>query len=115
MQFGAPRKVITDRGSAFIAKATRAYARIVPVKHRYSTPYHPKTNAVVERVNGTLGQASVRLSQGAVRHWDKFLPAATFAYRVRYHRILGTSPFQLLYGCQPLLPSFDAPSYAVLP
>ena len=53
----ALRSVLVRGSGDAIAKATHAYARIVPVKHRYSTPYHPKTNAVVERVNGTLGQA----------------------------------------------------------
>jgi hypothetical protein len=42
-------------------------------------------------------------------NWDKFLPALMLAYNTSYHSTIATTPFELLFGVHPRLPSLPAP------
>jgi hypothetical protein len=42
-------------------------------------------------------------------NWDEFLPALTLAYNTSYHSTIATTPFELLFGVRPRLPSLPAP------
>ncbi|MEO1519070.1 MAG: DDE-type integrase/transposase/recombinase [Bacteroidota bacterium] len=109
--YGCPTEIISDRGSAFVSRTLQEFVKLLPVHARFSTPYHPRTNGVVERMNGELGKILSKTIQGAVRHWDKFLSQAVFACRTRVNRNTGKSPFLLLYGVDPKLPGIDIPPF----
>ena len=109
--YGCPTEIISDRGSAFVSRTLQEFLKLLPVHARFSTPYHPRTNGVVERMNGELGKILSKTIQGAVRHWDKFLSQAVFACRTRVNRNTGKSPFLLLYGVDPKLPGIDIPPF----
>jgi hypothetical protein len=51
---GCPHKILTDRGSHFNNQMVRELMEKFRVKHGFSTPYHPKTNGLVERFNKTM-------------------------------------------------------------
>ncbi len=42
-------------------------------------------------------------------NWDEFLPALMLAYNTSYHSTIATTPFELLFGIRPRLPSLPAP------
>ncbi|MEL7521412.1 MAG: DDE-type integrase/transposase/recombinase, partial [Cyanobacteria bacterium J06553_1] len=107
--YGSPQEIFTDRGSNFLADVVEAYLQLVGTKHKYTSAFHPRTNSVVERYNGTLGKILTKYVMGAVRRWDHFLPQALFATRIRIHRTTKYSPFKLLYGVEPRLPTTTAP------
>jgi transposase InsO family protein len=103
--FGLPQTLLTDRGSHFVNEFIRELNEILQVKHLLTTPYHPQTNGMTERYNQTLCRALARMADQAREDWDRYLPAAIFAYRVRRHTATGTSPFELMYGVPPRLPN----------
>ena len=105
--FGCPQEILTDRGSNFTAQTLESYLRRMQIKHLRTSAYHPRTNGMVERVNGLLGQALTRLCKGATHHWDRFLDEAVFSLRVREHTTTRYSPFYLLFGVQPVIPGDD--------
>ena len=75
---------------------------------------HPQTNGLVERFNRTLKQMLSKQVNKNGRNWDKMLGGVLFAYRSTPHQYTGMSPFNLLYGRDPKLPSalnFQAPVY----
>jgi len=41
-------------------------------------------------------------------NWDEFLPALMLAYNTSYHSTIATTPFELLFGIRPRLPSLPA-------
>jgi hypothetical protein len=43
--------------------------------------------------------------------WDKFLPQAVWATRVRKHSVTKKSPFYLVYGVEPRIPGNSTPPY----
>lgn len=55
-------------------------------------------NGLVARFNGTLKQILRRLCSERPKDWDKYLPAALFAYRDASQESLGFSPFEQVYA-----------------
>jgi transposase InsO family protein len=109
MQYGAPYEIITDRASAFLSAGMKEYEQMQRIKHLATTPYHPQTNGMVERMHSMLSHAITTLTQSHPDRWDEYLPEATFAIRVRTHAVTRYSPFYLLYGVKPRLPGDTAP------
>src|SRR5690606_34195715 len=48
------KRLLTDCHKSFQAKDLNKFLKLNNIKHTFSTPYHPQTNGIVERVNGTL-------------------------------------------------------------
>ena len=104
--YGAPREFLTDNGPNLLSRSVEYYIRLLEARHRTTTPHHPRTNGKVENFNGLLGRMLTRYLMGKpTRLWDEYLSQALFASRIRIHSVTGQSPFFLLYGIHPRLPS----------
>ena len=102
-RYGAPESVTTDNGSEFQAafKAITDQLRIPAIS---ISKYNSQGNGVVERGHAILRESIVKSCKGNLRAWSDRLPEAVFADRVTVKRVTGYSPYQLLHGCNPLLP-----------
>ena len=109
LNYGAPYEIISDRGSSLLAGSMRSYEELQRIKHKASSPYHPQTNGMVERMHSMLRASIAKLCDGQPDRWDEFLPQAMFSLRVRTHAVTKFSPFYLLYGINPRLPIDDNP------
>ena len=69
------------------------------IKHTFSSPYHPQTNGMVERLNRTFCNSLAKVKEQD-EDWDIHIPAVLFAYRTKRHSTTGYIPFQLTYGRQ---------------
>ena len=74
------------------------------IRGTFSTPYHPESNGMVERVNETLEKILQKLVIDKTSQWSDYIQDAVFAYNIGYHSSTKYSPFQLLYGRQLALP-----------
>ena len=101
---GAPERIITDRGSQFMAKVFCEIAEVVQTKHSPTTAYHPQTDGQTERTIGSLKRIIGKLVK-EVDEWDIQLPYALFAYRTAVHETTKETPFFLMFGRDPVLPS----------
>ena len=63
-----------------------------------TSPYHPQTDGLVERFNGTLKEMLRKAAMEDGKDWDKLIPYVLFAYREVPQESTGFSPFELLYG-----------------
>jgi transposase InsO family protein len=50
-QFGLPDKMLSDQGPQFAAKAFRELLKLLGIKSKLTTAYHPQTDGATERVN----------------------------------------------------------------
>jgi len=103
MEYGPPRTLISDNGPQFISDTFAHLVQQLKVKHQLVAPYHPQSNGKIERFNGILGPILTKLMIGdRTVKWDEYLPAATYAARVRAQSGSRLSPFYLVYGREPL-------------
>lgn len=111
MTYGCPYEIFTDRGKMFIQGGLKEFEDLQGIRHHASTPYHPQTNGMVERMHAMMGHALTTLTVGRPERWDEYLAQTIFALRVRKHAVTGHSPFYLLYGVQPRLPGDSTPLF----
>ncbi|GJQ96750.1 reverse transcriptase domain-containing protein [Tanacetum coccineum] len=97
-RFGAPRAIISDRGTHFcndqFAKVMLKYG----VTHRLSTAYHPQTSGQVEVSNRGLKRILERTVGENRASWSDKLDDALWAFRTAYKTPIKYTPYKLVYG-----------------
>ena len=101
---GTPRRLISDRGSAFTSESFAWFLERWRVKHVLASAEHPETNGMVERVNRTLSSTLAAFVNLRHNNWDELLDGAVFSINTATQGTVGISPFELLYGRTPVLP-----------
>ncbi|GKA15484.1 reverse transcriptase domain-containing protein [Tanacetum coccineum] len=92
-RFGAPRAIISDRGTHF---CNDKFARVMSkygVTHRLSTPYHPQTSGQVEVTNRGLKRILERTVGENRASWSDKLDDALWAFRTAYKTPIGCTPY----------------------
>jgi transposase InsO family protein len=111
LRYGAPESLLADNGTQFTSLVLRFTCQLLGVRQRFSTIYHPECNGQIERWHRFLKQRlAIRQRESGLRFlygddWDDFIPAIVFSYNASVHSITGYSPFHLLYGRLPALPT----------
>ena len=95
---GIPKRLLTDQGSNFTSLLMKQVSALLKITQLQTSPYHPQTDGLVERFNGTLKAMLRRFAREAPKNWDELLPYLLFAYREVPQASTGFSPFELLYG-----------------
>jgi hypothetical protein len=70
----------------------------------FSTTCHPQTDEQNEVVNIILSQLLCVVIQKNLKSWEKYLPFVEFAYNKIVHSTTDFSPFEIIYGFNPLTP-----------
>ena len=96
---GIPLELLSDQGAQFIGKVVTQLCKSLNIQKLKTTPYHPQTNGIVERLHGTLGAMLTKAaSQGL--DWVGQIPFALFALRAAPNRETLFSPYELVFGRQ---------------
>lgn len=101
---GAPKELLTDRGTQFMAELTQKILRCIGTRHVKTTSYHPQTNGLTERFNKTLADMLSMYVDQDHSNWDDALAGSTFAYNTAIQESTKASPFYLIYGRDPFAP-----------
>jgi hypothetical protein len=110
-KYGVPAVILSDQGSHFRNQLMENIKLLIGYNHIYSTPYHPQTNAIVERFNATFVPQISKLQDTEHSNWDEYLQAVVFAYNTGIHKSTRYSPYELLYGRAPRLPITTRPQH----
>ena len=102
---GVPKELLSDRGPAFLSKVMCDVYRLLGVHKLNTSAYHPRTDGLVERFNRTLTSMLAKTVEKGGKDWDFRLPFVLFAYRSSLQSSTRESPFYLLYGRDPQLPT----------
>jgi hypothetical protein len=98
-RWGAPKKIISDRGTNFTSELVRSICNALQVKKSFSVAYHPQTDGQVERTNRVFrDMLRMYVDQQKQDDWDSFVPYVRFAYNTAMHESTGESPFFLMHG-----------------
>ncbi|GJY92061.1 reverse transcriptase domain-containing protein [Tanacetum coccineum] len=97
-RFGAPRAIISDRGTHFCNDKFDKVMSKYGVTHRLSTPYHPQTSSQVEVTNQGLKRILERTVGENRASWSDKLDDALWAFRTAYKTPIGCTPYKLVYG-----------------
>ncbi|XP_048357553.1 uncharacterized protein LOC125435398 [Sphaerodactylus townsendi] len=97
-QLGFPTEILTDRGRNFLSELMECLWKCCGVKHLKTTAYHPQSNGLTERFNGTLKGMLRTYVDSHPQDWDEKLPQLLFAYREVPQESTGFSPFELMFG-----------------
>jgi hypothetical protein len=101
---GIPERILTDNGGAFVSKLFDKLKEKLQIKSIHSSSYHPQGHGKVEKLNLFL-QAAIAIISKDDKDWDLKLPAVLFAYRTSCIDHLEYSPYYILYGRHPRLPT----------
>ncbi|GBM24602.1 Pro-Pol polyprotein [Araneus ventricosus] len=96
--FGNPKRIITDRGSAFTSKAFGDYCTNENIQHFQITTGVPRGNGQVERIHRTLIPVLTKLSIADSTKWFKFVDPLQRILNSTFNRSTKWSPFELLIG-----------------
>ena len=102
---GVPAELLSDRGKSFLSLLMQEVCSVLGVKKVNTTAYHPQTDGLVERFNRTLINMLAKRVEKGGSDWDLHLPYVLFAYRASIQESTQESPFFLLHGRDPRLPS----------
>jgi len=95
---GLPENVVSDRGPQFVAELTRELNRMLGIKTKLSTAFHPQTDGQTERMNQELEQYLWFFIEHRQKDWPEWLAATEFAVNNKVHTATKVLPFMANYG-----------------
>src|SRR5437667_2431418 len=80
MHFGAPQEIFSDGGKNLWGGVVQAYLPKIGTVHKGTSPYHPRTNGKVERLNGILEGMISKLLFGNLRSYGTYILTKRFSH-----------------------------------
>ena len=101
---GMPRTIVSDRDAKFLSYFWKTLWIKLGTKLLFSTTCHPQTDGQTEVVNRTLSTLLRAIIKKNIKTWEECLPHVEFAYNRAIHSSTKFSPFEIVYGFNPLTP-----------
>jgi len=99
-----PRSIVSDRDTKFLSHFWRTLRGKVGTRLLFSTTCHPQTDGQTEVVNRTLSTLLRAVLKKNLKMWEEWLPHVEFAYIRVVRSTTQHSPFEVVYGFNPLTP-----------
>jgi len=95
---GLLESVVSDRRPQFVAKLTKELNRMLEIRTKLSTAFHPQTDGHTERMNQELEQYLRFFIENRQKDWPEWLAMAEFTVNNKVHTATKVSPFMANYG-----------------
>ena len=103
---GLPRTVVSDRGTQFASMLWQHLCKILKIKAKLSTAFHPESDGQTENANQEMERYLRTFVNYEQSNWGKLLPSAEFAANVTESESTQCAPFMASRGLLPRM-SFD--------
>ena len=88
-RFVCPHSLHSDQGRNFASKLFEQVMQLPERDKTRTTPFHPQSNAVIERMNKTLQNKLAKCINEEQSNWSQKLPYIMIAYRSSVHEPAG--------------------------
>jgi len=95
---GLPESVVSDRGPQFVAELTKELNRMLGIKTKLSTAFHPQTDRQTKRMNQEVEQYLRFFIEHRQKDWPEWLVMAEFVINNKVHTATKILPFMANYG-----------------
>jgi transposase InsO family protein len=103
-RFSFPRKIVTDNTHAFKSMAMVIFFQKYNIVLGHSTTYYPQGNGLAESSNKSLITIIKKVLSKNKKSWHVHLKYALWVNQIGTKKSIGTSPFQMVYGTDVVLP-----------
>ena len=90
-------------GCEFCNELNSTLFKLTGVEHRITGAYNLQVNGLVEKQNSMMTNA-LKACLNQQEDWYKALDPIAFSFRDSKHCSTGRTPFEMMFGCQMLLP-----------
>lgn len=95
---------MSDHRMHFLNETISALIEEFQLYHQQSTSYHLQVNGTVEAFNKILETALTKVCNAQWNDWDFHIPAMLWAYQTTWKKLMGQTPFRLVYGMEAVMP-----------
>ena len=92
---GSPQQLLSDHGSQFHSEVLQVLSHSLGIKQVFTSPYHPQTNGLTERMNKTIKQVISAYVDPLHQSWDQVLPFAVHTYNTSVRHPHGSALSEL--------------------
>ena len=96
--FGAPAKLLSDRGTNFMSTLVEELCSAFGTQKCRMITYHVQCNGQVERFHQTLFQMIGKLAADKKAQWEQHLPELLQAYNSTRSAVTGYLPHYFMFG-----------------
>lgn len=107
--------IVSDRNSLFTSQFWTCLNKLLGIKLKMSSTYHPQTDGATERTNRTVTQMLRQCVSPHQKDWAVKLPAIEFAINAARSETMGFAPFILNYGRMPRMFIWDSADHSEYP
>ena len=100
-QHGLPTTVVSDRGSVFASNFLGELYKLLGIKRKMSTAFHPQTDGQMERLNRKINQYLRTYVNDQQNDWDKWIKIAQFIWNNMVSEVTTDSPFGITWSYYP--------------
>jgi hypothetical protein len=101
-RFGLPDSIISDRDPRFTAKSFQELLKLLGIKSKLTTAFHPQSDGTTERFNQEIEAYIGIYCSSNPDTWHKSLGTMEFTHNNRRHSDRQRTAFELMLGSSPL-------------
>ncbi|XP_028052434.1 uncharacterized protein LOC114256940 [Camellia sinensis] len=103
-KFGLPQSITVDQGTMFNGDEIKGFATEYGIQILNSSPYYAQANGQAKATNKIVKNTLERMIEDNPRDWHNLLSEVLRAYRNSKRNSTGTTPYELVYGHDVVLP-----------